>query len=206
MLLPALLAFSLLACPPRPVVQVVPAPQAAGQEGTQASPASLPGVVALLVPALRESPALASFRGWPRVVVLPAENRSHMEADPARFTARLTELLGEKGAGTLLFLGPEAAAPITAARDRLWTGLSTPEDREVLGQVDWLLSVQILDPFLTDASTFLASPTEGIAEWGVGASAPQGEVDYMVLRFQLIDSDTAVIAWTRTFRWNMEDG
>lgn len=178
LLVPSTLAPSLGACwvaPRASTFQVeAPAPRPAVP-----SWASTPGDVAGYALAdLQASPSVASFRGGPRLAVLPVEDRSRADVDTVLLTDLLTSAFATSARGTATLLGSDDAEAIAGARERLWTGRPLPEDPAILSRADYVLSSQVQD-------------------------APEADLahdSYLLIRFHLLDADTGILAWSQSYK------
>lgn len=153
-------------------------------EGTGIESRDVRAVAGQMATDLLQSPVLSNTTAPPRVAVLDMENRSRFLIDAEIFTTLITDELISSSAGRLAIVNRDLIDEIKKERAMKASGEVTDIGKlQALAGVDWFL--------------------EGTIE-SLSASSSNAQTDYVVVRFQLTNAETSVIAWSNRYEMKKE--
>jgi PBP1b-binding outer membrane lipoprotein LpoB len=151
-------------------------------EGTGIEARDVRAVVAEMTTQLLASPAIASFEGAPRIAVLPVENRSRFLIDQDILNTLITDGLVNGGAGKLSIVNRELTDQIAKERQMKANGtVDGGAPSAAMAGVQFFLEGEISS---------------------LSASTGRAQTDYVVVRFQLTDASSGIVAWSNS--WDMK--
>lgn len=119
-------------------------------------------------------PEITNARGVPRIALLPVKNSTRFIIEKDIFTKKIRIELNKNAAGKVRFLARERIEDVLKEREAKREGLFTAsKDSDLLG----------LDFYLTGELVGLSKATSGHRS------------DYILMSFQLIDTETSDIVW-----------
>lgn len=151
-------------------------------EGTGIEARDVRAVVAEMTTQLLASPAIANFKGSPRIAVLPVENRSRFLIDQDILNTLITDGLVNGAGGKLAIVNRELTDQIVKERQM-----------KANGTVDSVAPVASM----AGVEYFLEGEISSLS-----ASTGHAQTDYVVVRFQLTDASTGVLSWSNS--WEMK--
>jgi PBP1b-binding outer membrane lipoprotein LpoB len=129
-------------------------------------------------------PAISSSQTPPRIAILDVENRSRFLIDAGIFTTLIQDTLVSDGAGKLAIVNRDLLDQIKKERAMKASGEVTDTGKlQALAGVDWFL--------------------EGSIE-SLSASDARAQTDYVVVRFQLTNADSGIVAWSNRYEMKKE--
>ncbi|MEQ1500620.1 MAG: CsgG/HfaB family protein [Myxococcota bacterium] len=153
-------------------------------EGTGMESRDIRAIAAQMSSELVASPALAGAAAPPRIAVLPVENRSRFLIDAEILTTLITDELISNSAGKLGIVNRDLIDQIQRERAMKARGeVSDNGQIQALAGVDWFL--------------------EGSVE-SLSASTSNAQTDYVVVRFQLTNAETSIVAWSNRYEMKKE--
>ena len=153
-------------------------------EGTGMEARDIRAVANQMSTELLASPALAKRETPPRVAVMPVENRSRFLIDAEILTTLITDELISTSAGQLGIVNRDLIDTILKEREMKARGeVSSDGESKALAGVDWFL--------------------EGTVE-SLSASTNKAQTDYVVVRFQLTNAETSIVAWSNRYEMKKE--
>lgn len=153
-------------------------------EGTGMEARDIRAVAAQMATELLAAPALANQGSPPRIAVLPVENRSRFLIDAEILTTLITDELISTSAGRLGIVNRDLIDAILKEREMKAQGqVSSEGELKALAGVDWFL--------------------EGTVE-SLSASTNKAQTDYVVIRFQLTNAETSIVAWSNRYEMKKE--
>jgi PBP1b-binding outer membrane lipoprotein LpoB len=155
-------------------------------EGTGVESRDVRAVAAEMSGDLLQSPAMNNTQSVPRIAVLPIQNRSRFLFDAEIITTLITDEVISTSAGRLAIVNRSLIDQILAERQMKSRGeVSDDGQMQALAGVDWFL--------------------EGTIE-SLSASTAKAQTDYVVIRFQLTNAETSVVAWSNRYEMKKEGG
>jgi PBP1b-binding outer membrane lipoprotein LpoB len=153
-------------------------------EGTGLESRDLRAVANQMSQELMASPALTSAASPPRIAVLPIENRSRFLIDAGIITTLITDEVISTSAGKLAIVNRDLIDQILKEREMKAKGEVTDDGKlQGLAGLDWFL--------------------EGTIE-SLSASTNKAQTDYVVVRFQLTNAETGIVAWSNRYEMKKE--
>jgi len=153
-------------------------------EGTGIESRDVRAVAGQMAADLLTSPALANSQTPPRLAVLDVENRSRFLIDSGIFTTLMQDTLVSDGAGKVAIVNRDLLEQIKKERAMKMSGEVTDTGKlQALAGVDWFL--------------------EGTIE-SLSASDSRAQTDYVVVRFQLTNADSGIVAWSNRYEMKKE--
>ncbi|MCF7975772.1 MAG: penicillin-binding protein activator LpoB [Phycisphaerae bacterium] len=142
--------------------------------GTGIESADIRTVAIKMATSILDTPEIMNADGMPRIALLPVKNNTRFVISKDIFTQKIRIELNRNAQGKVRFL----------ARDRMEDILQERDDkREGLTSANKIVSVMGADFFLTGELTGLAKASGG------------NRSDYILMSFQLIDTETSDIIW-----------
>ncbi|MDX2225548.1 MAG: CsgG/HfaB family protein [Verrucomicrobiae bacterium] len=187
--LPLLAVFSgvlfMAGCADGPNVRYVDPSAKGAVAGTGIESQDLIAVTDAMARSILGTPQIANAAKPPTIVLLPVENTTRFPIDPDLFLTRIRGLLSEKCAGKVIFV----------ARDRV-EAVKREKELKAEGKV----SSSEPSKQLTGADFFLTGSLKGLSQ-----SSSQGQSDYVLYSFRLIDANTDNQIW-ESFREIKKEG
>lgn len=153
-------------------------------EGTGIESRDMRAVANQMSKELLASPALAASAAPPRLAVLPIENRSRFLIDANIITTLVTDEVISTSAGKLAIVNRDLIEEIMKEREMKAKGQVSDDGKlTALAGVDW----------------FLESTIESLS-----ASTNKAQTDYVVVRFQLTNAESGIIAWSNRYEMKKE--
>lgn len=154
-------------------------------EGTGIESRDIRAVVALMSGEIQAAPVIQQFQGNPRLAVMPVENRSRFLIDQDIFTTLIQdELVRNTGGGKLQIVNRDLVNEILKEREMKRSGqVDTTGSQKALAGVEYFLEGEIQS---------------------LTASSSRAQSDYVVIRFQLTDAESAVVVWSNTYEMKKE--
>jgi PBP1b-binding outer membrane lipoprotein LpoB len=153
-------------------------------EGTGLESRDLRAVANQMSQELMSSPALTSAQIPPRIAVLPIENRSRFLIDAGIITTLITDEVISTSAGKLAIVNRDLIDQILKEREMKAKGEVSDDGKlAALAGLDWFL--------------------EGTIE-SLSASTNKAQTDYVVVRFQLTNAETGIVAWSNRYEMKKE--
>lgn len=142
--------------------------------GTGIESTDIRTVARRMAESLLESPEIAQAEGVPRIALLPVKNSTRFVINKNIFTTKIRIELNKNAAGKVKFLARGRIEDIMKEREAKREGLFTAsKEANMLG----------VDFYLTGEFTGLSKATGGHRS------------DYILMSFQLIDTETSDIIW-----------
>lgn len=160
----------------RPVTQMN-ADEKGFVQGTGIESQDLVAVSDKMARSILSVPQIAQAATPPIIVLDPVQNKTRFPINKDIFLTRLRTRLNSQAVGKVQFL----------ARDRM-TALQHEREMKVAGQVTAASDPQVVE--FKGADYFLTGALESIS-----TRTSQGQSDYVLYSFQLIDARTSVIIW-----------
>ncbi len=157
-------------------------------EGTGIEARDVRTVVDQMAGELLASAPIKGFSGdgAPRVAVLPLENRSRFLIDQEIFTTLITDQLIQGAQGKLSIVNRDLIKEIVEERERKRSGrVDSSTEFKALAGVEFFLEGEIRS---------------------LSASTHKAQTDYVVVRFQLTDAESAVVGWSNSYEMKKEGG
>ncbi|MEZ4237683.1 MAG: hypothetical protein R3F59_16355 [Myxococcota bacterium] len=153
-------------------------------EGTGMESRDVRAVAQQMATELLQSPALNNTESVPRIAILPIQNRSRFLFDANIITTLFTDEVISTSAGRLAVVNRDLIDQIMEERRMKSRGEVSDDGRiGALAGVDWFL--------------------EGTIE-SLSASTAKAQTDYVVVRFQLTNAETSVVAWSNRYEMKKE--
>ena len=157
-------------------------------EGTGIEARDVRTVIDQMAGELIESTPITTFAGdgVPRMAVMPVENRSRFLIDQDIFTTLITDQVVQGAAGKLAVVNRDLISQIVEERDRKRSGeVDSTAEYKALAGVEFFLEGEIRS---------------------LSASTSKAQTDYVVIRFQLTDAESGVVAWSNSYEMKKEGG
>ena len=153
-------------------------------EGTGLESRDVRAVVEEMTKELLASRSIATFKGVPRVAVLPVENRTRFLIDQDIFTTLITDQVIQHSQGDISVVNRDLLDDILREREMKRTGaVDSKSDEKSLAGVEYFLEGELR---------------------GLAASTNRAQTDYVVVRFQLTDAESGVITWSNSYEMKKE--
>jgi PBP1b-binding outer membrane lipoprotein LpoB len=153
-------------------------------EGTGIESRDVRAVAGQMASELLDSPALNREGPPPRIAVLDIDNRSRFLIDAGIFSTLVTDELIASSGGRLAIVNRDLLEEILKERAMKASGEVSDIGRlQALAGVDWFL--------------------EGSVE-SLSASTSDAQTDYVVVRFQLTNAETGIVAWSNRYEMKKE--
>jgi PBP1b-binding outer membrane lipoprotein LpoB len=153
-------------------------------EGTGIESRDIRAIVGEMTDELLASNSIKNFQGLPRVAVLPVENRTRFLIDQDIFTTLITDQVIQGASGKLAVVNRDLLDQIVKEREMKRSG-----------QVDSTMEFKAL----AGVEFFLEGELRGLA-----ASTNKNQSDYIVVRFQLTDTESGIISWSNSYEMKKE--
>ncbi|HHO53759.1 MAG TPA: hypothetical protein ENK18_23525 [Deltaproteobacteria bacterium] len=155
-------------------------------EGTGIEARDVQVVVAEMSEALIGALQITGSESPPRVAVMPVENRSRFLIDQEIFTTLITDELINNASGRIAIVNRDRLDDILAERQRKAQGqVSDDGHLQALAGVDWFLDGEIRS---------------------LSASSNKAQTDYVVIRFELTNAETGIVAWSNSYEMKKQGG
>ncbi len=152
-------------------------------EGTGIESRDVRATVAEMNTQLLSSAAITQFKGGvPRIAVLPVENRSRFLIDQDILSTLVTDGLVNGSGGKLAIVNRELTEQIVRERQM-----------KASGQVDNVGAASAM----AGVEYFLEGEISSLS-----ANTSRAQTDYVVIRFQLTDASSGIVAWSNS--WEMK--
>ncbi|MCA9491606.1 MAG: hypothetical protein KC621_16855 [Myxococcales bacterium] len=153
-------------------------------EGTGIEARDVRGAAQQMTSDLLASPVFANQPAPPRIAVLPVENRSRFLIDVDILTTLITDEMVSGAQGRVQVVNRDLVDEIMKEREMKARGqVSDDGQLKALAGVDYFM--------------------EGTVET-LSASTNRAQTDYVVIRFQLTDAESAVITWSNKYEFKKE--
>lgn len=152
-------------------------------EGTGIESRDVRAVVAQMSSDLLENPVL-DRQPPPRLAVLPVDNRTRFLIDHDIFNTLITDELIRQGQGKLAVVNRDLIDQILQERKMKLEGtVSDQGGVQALAGVDWFLEGELRS---------------------LSASTARAQTDYVVVRFQLTNAESGIVAWSDSYEMKKE--
>ena len=153
-------------------------------EGTGIESRDIRDIVEVMTAELLASNSIASFDGAPRVAVLPVENRTRFLIDQDIFTTLITDHVIQDAQGKIGIVNRDLIDQIMDERERKRNGdVDSETEFKALAGVEFFLEGELR---------------------GLAASTNKAQTDYILVRFQLTDSESGMITWSNSYEMKKE--
>jgi len=155
-------------------------------EGTGIESRDIRAVVAQMTQELLASPSIEGFEGLPRIAVMPVENRTRFLIDQDIFTTLITDQVIQGASGQLAVVNRDILDQILKEREMRRSGkVDSNTELKALAGVEFFLEGELR---------------------GLAASTNKKQTDYVVVRFQLTDTESGIISWSNSYEMKKQGG
>jgi len=154
-------------------------------EGTGVEARDIRAVADQMATELIGSGPILQYEGTPRIAVLPVQNRTRFLIDQDIFNTLITDQLIQGSAGKLAIVNRELTDQIVAEREMKRQGEVDTQGFKALSGVEFFLEGELRS---------------------LSASTNKNQTDYVVVRFQLTDSESGIIGWSNSYEMKKEGG